>query len=72
MAFKMKGSKTNNRRFPGVKGVRPDHKKQKQVEAEERQLAWSKLSPKQKLLELDRRGVRATKQRKILEALLEK
>ena len=43
----------NDRRFPGVKGRRPDNKKFKREEAATRAEAYSKLSADEKLAQLD-------------------
>lgn len=39
-------------------------KEQKRKEAIERNVKWSKLSPKEKIKDLDRRNMKATKQRR--------
>ena len=60
------GRRTNNRRYPGIKGRRPDQAKFRRDEAKERQEAFSKLSNEDKLALLDRRlgvGLGAKKQR---------
>ena len=67
-------SKDNSkRRFSGG-GVRPDNNEAKRAEANERQEAWSKLSPTQQLEALDRRlgkGVGAAKQRARIQDLID-
>lgn len=45
-------------------------KDRRRTEAIERNAKWSRLSTKQKIEELDKRGVRAEKQRAKLEKLL--
>lgn len=65
-----KGS--SKRRFSGG-GPRPDNNEIKQNEANERNAAWSKLSPKEQLEALDRRlgkGIGAQKQRARLQGLI--
>lgn len=63
----------NTRRFPDAKSPRPDHYALRVKEAEERNSAWSKLSPKEQLTRLDQvlgKGVGATRQRARIQALL--
>lgn len=45
-------------------------KDRKRVEGENRNNEWRFLTPKQQLAELDRRGVTATKQRRVLAQLI--
>lgn len=64
----------NKRRYSGG-GPRPDLTEIKRKEGEERQAAWSKLTPQQQLDALDRRlgkDVGATKQRARLALAIEK
>jgi hypothetical protein len=73
---KIKGNSKDNskRKFSGG-GPRPDNNKIKRDEANERQEAWSKLSPKEQLAALDTRlgkGVGATKQRTRLQNLIDR
>jgi hypothetical protein len=49
----------NDRRYPGVRGKRPDLKKLKQSEAKERQSFYDSLSIKEKLEHLTRQLVKA-------------
>jgi len=67
-----KGDKKNERKYPGIKGRRPDLKKIRREECEERTKFWRTLTPAQQLAELDRRGHAAKKQRARLEALIAK
>jgi hypothetical protein len=63
------GKKTNNRKFPGVKGKRPDLAKFRKDDAKERQEAYSALSVEEKVARLDRKlgvGLGAKKQREKL------
>lgn len=65
--------KNNNRRYPGIKGIRPDSKEIKRSEANERKTAWAALSSKEQLEILDRRlgaGVGAKRQRARLQAVI--
>ena len=62
----LKGKKTNNRRHPGIKGIRPDNKEHKRAEAKERLDAWQKLSGQDQLAVLNTRlgkDIGAKKQR---------
>lgn len=68
----IKGSKNNKRKYPGAKGKRPDLKKVRREECEERTKVWQSLSPVQQLKELDRKGYVAKKQHARLEALISK
>jgi hypothetical protein len=45
-----RGQRKNDRRFPGIKGFRPDRKKMRQEEAEARNLAYQALSLEEKTL----------------------
>ena len=65
-------SRNNTRRFPGVKGVRPDNKGVKIAEATERLEAWQALSIKDQLALLDKRPGKSLKQRARLQKLLDK
>lgn len=59
------GKQNKTRRFTGG-GPRPDRLAQKREEATERNQAWSELSPRKQLAELDRRfgpGIGCRKQR---------
>jgi hypothetical protein len=70
----MPKKENNDRRNPGVRGVRPDNKKHKRAEAAERQAAYDALSTAQKLALLDRKlgaGVGAKKQRAKLQGAVE-
>jgi len=60
------------KKYPGVKGKRPDLKKFRKEESEERTKVWQALSYEQQLKELDRKGYVAKKQRTRLENLIEK
>ena len=68
------GKKQNNdRRFSGP-GPRPDNRKHRQEEAQERQTGWESLTPQQQLASLDTRlgkGVGAVKQRARIEASMQ-
>lgn len=69
------GSKNNNRRFPGGKGIRPDHYDFRVSEANARQEAWDALSTQAKIDSLDSRlgpGKGAVRQRARLQDALEK
>jgi hypothetical protein len=69
------GKKANNRRYPGVRGKRPDNKKFRKEEAKERQAFYDGLSIKEKLEHIARQiktmGGEAKKQIQKLQALLE-
>ena len=71
-----KNKKINNRRYPGIKGIRPDNKEHKRAEAKERLAAWDKLSPQDKMNLLDARlgkDIGAAKQRaRILAGMAQK
>lgn len=67
--------KLNNRRYKGVRGVRPDLKALKVKEANERLAYWTGLSLKDQLASLDQRlgkDVGAKRQRAKIQALLDK
>jgi len=66
------GSKQNNRNYPGARCKRPDLKKIHREECAERTEVWQKLTVKQQLESLDRRGHAAKKQRARLESKLAK
>lgn len=70
------GKRKNNRKYPGVKGKRPDLKKLKKEEAKERQAFYDSLSVKEKMLHLARQlkavGGEAIVQLQKLQALLDK
>jgi hypothetical protein len=71
----IKGQKINNRKFPGIKGRRPDRKEQKVYDAEQRQKDWESLTPTQQLKAIDLRlgkNVGATKQRARIQKLVDK
>jgi hypothetical protein len=53
----------NRRRYPGVKGRRPDNKEHKRAEAVARQTAYAVLSAEQKVERLNLGGFMAEKQR---------
>ena len=72
MATIVQNKKNNKRKYPEVKGRRPDLKEIRCEEALERTLAWQKLSPEEQLKSLDRRGHAAKKQRARITALLNK
>lgn len=55
MSDYLRGKKSNSRRYPGVKGPRPDHKKLHQDEAIERKAYTDTLTPQQRIEVLDRR-----------------
>lgn len=62
----LRGKKNNNRKFPGIRGRRPDLKAYRKEEADKNILAWRKLSPQEQIAALDERlgvGVGAVKQR---------
>jgi len=48
--------------------TRPMKKAKRRLEAEIRNEAWAELTPRQQLAELDRRGVRAKRQRQKIAA----
>lgn len=73
MTLKPANAKDNSKRRYSGSGPRPDNNEIKQSEANERNAAWSKLSPKEQLEALDRRlgkGVGAQKQRARLQGLI--
>lgn len=45
----VKGSKINHRKFPGIKGKRPDRKAARKEAATERNLSYALLSPQEKI-----------------------
>lgn len=66
--------KTNSRRYPRIKGRRPDNAKFRREEAKERQAAYDKLSVQTKIQKLDAKlgvGVGAVKQRARLQKMLD-
>lgn len=63
---KKRGQHARKRMFPGISGQRPDLHATRVMEAKERQVVWSALTPLEQLATLDRRlgnGVGAKKQR---------
>jgi len=69
----IKGTKLNNRKFPGIFGRRPDQKERRVAVAAYNLERWSKLTPQQKIADLDKRlgkGVGAVMQRAKLNALI--
>lgn len=70
----IKGRKAHNKRkYPGIKGRRPDKKDQRIAVAEENKAKWEKLTPYQQLAVLDERlgkGVGAKKQRTRLHKII--
>lgn len=70
-----KSKKINNRRYSGIKGIRPDMKEIKRTEANDRFNAWQGLTPQRQLEVLDERLGKdqgATKQRARLQAQIRK
>jgi hypothetical protein len=63
MSFGIKGNHQRDRKYPGVRGTRPDNKSFRQNEARERQTEYDKLTLEQKLERLDRKPGAAKKQR---------
>jgi hypothetical protein len=66
------GTRDNTRKFPKIKGVRPDHKEDRRLDAAERAEARAARSAEQQLDVLDRRlgvDVGAAKERKRLTAV---
>lgn len=69
----LSGKRKNHRKYPGVRGVRPDLKKIRQEESQERLKGWQSLSYQDQLSALDRRlgkDMGAKKQRTRLNALI--
>lgn len=75
MTLKPANIKDNSRRRFAGGGPRPDNNEIKREEAKQRQEAWDKLYPKDKLEALDRRlgkGVGAKKQRARIQAQIDR
>lgn len=70
----IKGHRNNHRRFPGIKGRRPDRKASRIQLAIENSDRWNGLTTSEKLADLDRRlgkGQGATREReRLMKALL--
>mgnify|MGYP001594663661 CR=1 FL=1 len=69
-----RGKKQNKRKFPGIRGPRPDMKEFRKKTADDNVTAWRKLSPVEQISELDKRlgkGVGASKQRARIKSLVE-
>ena len=71
-----KNKKSNNRRYPGIKGIRPDNKEHKRAEAIERLTAWQAIFGQDQLAVLNTRlgkDIGAKKQRaRILAGMAQK
>jgi hypothetical protein len=67
----VKGQRKNHRRYPGIKGKRPDKAKFRREEAVERQTEYDKLTLQQKLERLPPEPL-CKKQRARLQAQLDK
>jgi len=64
-----RGKHIRQRQHPTAKGRRPDHRKQRQVQANDRQRIYDGLTVEQKIAQLDEKlgvGVGAKKQRERL------
>lgn len=71
MNFGTKGNHQRDRKYPGVRGPRPDGKSFRQKEAQERQAEYDKLSLEQKLEKLAHKPGECKKQRARLLKLIE-
>jgi hypothetical protein len=72
--MEIRGQRKNHRRYPGIKGPRPDNYKLRKQEADENQAKYDLLTPQQKLEKLDDklgRDIGAKRQRSRLLAMIE-